>query len=487
MKAVRILAVLLVVALLGLAAWSFIGGNPPGPAAPAPATPPAVTPADFPVGRKPNTAVVILPSIDDRLFREPCNRVPGGGLYSLATILDESLDFGPVVGISMGDATVAEGQLGVDALRLIYGMSIPITRVRVVCPGEGELGQGVAYVRKELRGYAAGNQFDFVCGNITDPEGVSLMHGSVIAKVVADPPAEPVARTILFVSVAARSLQEALDARGSDVVVTSPADAIAAGLGEGRRMAADAGLEVDEYVLLVQGTVEETRDLLTPDAPFDFAVAARGPVLPDLEPSPDGAKVPVYYAGRGMRFSWQVLINESAPVTHSGHLVRLGELMEAKGSLFKTLIDDYARDLGPAEFRASVEEQKRPRARAGGFVGAGRCSACHVEEATAHDGSAHAHRIARPAPLAACVHCHVTGAAFAGGWRGPDDTSDLAAVSCEACHGPGGEHSDAPGAKPYGQFPLARCTQCHLPDHSPEFDARALWEQHGHGVPRRGR
>jgi hypothetical protein len=113
----------------------------------------------------------------------------------------------------------------------------------------------------------------------------------------------------------------------------------------------------------------------------------------------------------------------------------------------------------------------------GAYVGSRTCAACHAEDYVVWRRSAHGEaynvleRRHRQRDLE-CVPCHVTGFGVPGGSLVPP-FGDLAAVGCEACHGPSGPHADDPSSPP-GPAPLggaeAQCSTCHDPEHSPGFD-----------------
>ena len=88
-----------------------------------------------------------------------------------------------------------------------------------------------------------------------------------------------------------------------------------------------------------------------------------------------------------------------------------------------------------------------------------------------------------------CVKCHVTGFGYASGYRGPkkeDPNAPLVNVSCEACHGPAGDHatraSRGDTTYPGGHAPsvangaaFALCVRCHDPDNSTQFELKGYW------------
>jgi hypothetical protein len=130
------------------------------------------------------------------------------------------------------------------------------------------------------------------------------------------------------------------------------------------------------------------------------------------------------------------------------------------------------------------------------FVGARTCAACHTSEylwwqQTPH-GRAYATLQGRGRALDLdCIACHVTGFGEPLG-ASLGNLSELTAVGCESCHGPGGRHADHPNG-PSERMPKvvaeARCVRCHDAAHSPQFDYpsfRARLIGPGHGAAVRG-
>lgn len=116
------------------------------------------------------------------------------------------------------------------------------------------------------------------------------------------------------------------------------------------------------------------------------------------------------------------------------------------------------------------------------YVGAEACATCHAAAASTLASSRHARSITTLDEVGRghdprCLPCHVTGMGHPGG-----DRSGLAVVGCEACHGPGSAHLEAPAAG-YGALPSdgSACVGCHTHDNSPDFRWQTYWPAISHG------
>lgn len=82
------------------------------------------------------------------------------------------------------------------------------------------------------------------------------------------------------------------------------------------------------------------------------------------------------------------------------------------------------------------------------YVGAREgCRKCHLKQYRSWEDTPHATALDTleaegEAGNSECVRCHVTGYGTATGFQSRETTPELAAVTCEACHGPGGDYRD---------------------------------------------
>jgi peroxiredoxin len=136
------------------------------------------------------------------------------------------------------------------------------------------------------------------------------------------------------------------------------------------------------------------------------------------------------------------------------------------------------------------------------IVGSAACKSCHAAEYATWSESAHAHAFetlsgVRKQGNPDCLRCHTTGFGRPGGFpeKGASaEHADLAAVGCESCHGPGGDHV-AEGAAKIGTIVslgdkcdscviLQICGSCHDDANDPgfEFEVKQKIERQRHGT-----
>jgi len=79
-----------------------------------------------------------------------------------------------------------------------------------------------------------------------------------------------------------------------------------------------------------------------------------------------------------------------------------------------------------------------------------------------------------------CIMCHTVGFERPGGFVSEDASPHLAAVGCEACHGPAKRHVEA--RRGFLRKPtLEVCHRCHTPERAPGFKPREGWKKIRHG------
>ncbi len=172
---------------------------------------------------------------------------------------------------------------------------------------------------------------------------------------------------------------------------------------------------------------------------------------------------------------------------------------------------EHIASLSNAERAALLGDAAKPRdvlPKNADYVGSKACESCHASEYKTWAASPHGHAVSSletkgKANDAACLKCHTTGMGRAGGFpkngRGDDRSlEDLASVGCEACHGPGGNHTGE-NAERFGTIVsladkcdscaiLQICGSCHDEANDPgfEFNVDEKIEQQRHGTTEAG-
>jgi len=114
------------------------------------------------------------------------------------------------------------------------------------------------------------------------------------------------------------------------------------------------------------------------------------------------------------------------------------------------------------------------------YLGVGTCQSCHAEAFDVYMHTAHARAYNTLASQFVhrdtnCIGCHVTGYGDEGGFSGVRARGamvDLVDVQCEACHGPGSEHT-RDGS--YRERAIHSCVKCHTESDDPDFDFDTDW------------
>jgi hypothetical protein len=119
------------------------------------------------------------------------------------------------------------------------------------------------------------------------------------------------------------------------------------------------------------------------------------------------------------------------------------------------------------------------------YLGAGACMSCHPGAFETYINTKHARAYRTLSSQYVhrdenCVGCHVTGYGDRGGFSGIRRLGapvDLVDVQCEACHGPGANHS-RDGS--YRQAAVESCVTCHTKQQDPDFVYADAWKKIAH-------
>ncbi|HKQ47210.1 MAG TPA: cytochrome c family protein [Phycisphaerae bacterium] len=118
----------------------------------------------------------------------------------------------------------------------------------------------------------------------------------------------------------------------------------------------------------------------------------------------------------------------------------------------------------------------------GKYVGAARCSQCHLNIHNDWAQTLHANALVALEEVGQgtnpdCLRCHTVGFGDEGGFQSRELTNSLAGVQCESCHGPAGNHANNASEvalRPKVNISSAVCGKCHTGEHQPNYEDWAM-------------
>ena len=159
------------------------------------------------------------------------------------------------------------------------------------------------------------------------------------------------------------------------------------------------------------------------------------------------------------------------------------------------LVEEYKLQLKERDFRPVKDDEEglssisAARSKnADRYVGPTGCEECHPMAFSTWLESKHAHAFATLEEKGhqynpRCLKCHTVGYLASDGYINQRLTDHLVNVSCEACHGRGGHHSqqmaqeELPPENSRVIMRIPKCVACHDPDNSPDFDEEQYWQE----------
>ncbi len=247
----------------------------------------------------------------------------------------------------------------------------------------------------------------------------------------------------------------------------------------------------DVLVILAHMERNELEQLL-PDLPeVDFAVLGHSTkVVKTDEPFLVGT-VPVYMAtDRGQYIGrLHVTIDPEGKVADARNKVYFLDAIYPDEPVVAELVKAFEEDFRTIQKELYAKEMLRRSKGASGaggiYLGAGACLRCHEEAFETYTRTRHARAYETLSTNfrqldSNCIGCHSVGYGKPGGFTGVrvvGSMVDLVDVQCEACHGPGAEHS-RDGA--YLQSAVESCKTCHTEDQDASFNYAEAWEKIAH-------
>ena len=458
---------------------------------------PAAPPESAPAGGG-SIEIFVTGSDDGYLDACGCDDGQTGGLPRRHTLLRYlGVEDGHALLLSTGGLVAGGSPLDLDKFQAIV-LAMQAMGYRAIALTERELALG----RDELSKMAAvfGDDCPFLATNLVDPrpnpEPPIPARRSVVHKLRGRP--------VAVVAAIAESRSRLFTAADPNVRVEPAAAAVKAELDA----IAARGERPWKTVVLAQASVAEAKELARAVPGLDL-IAVReldGDEKPEQAGTHEGTTDIVTtgrkgkYVGR-YRFGLGGDMGEFAPEA-------VIDSME-KSSEIKDVLAAY-RDLLREDRLIERYYARSPDPNGAAYAGADEatCSQCHAKAWEIWKSSRHARAWStlerqdlpeepgdRKGHLKnaiwdpECVRCHVTGFGAKSGYRGLDHENaeaPLVNVTCEACHGPSGDHaqramkgdSSYPGgtiARVAGGAAWSLCVRCHDADNSTAFDLKEYW------------
>ncbi len=125
------------------------------------------------------------------------------------------------------------------------------------------------------------------------------------------------------------------------------------------------------------------------------------------------------------------------------------------------------------------------------YMGTETCQSCHPNTHGGWTGSSHARAFDTLKKRGTdadphCIACHTVGFGKEGGYRRSMGDTQLTAVGCESCHGPGSAHvakhrDNKPNNFSFRPLDAGDCVSCHHGEFSRPFDWKQFWPKVEHG------
>jgi hypothetical protein len=246
----------------------------------------------------------------------------------------------------------------------------------------------------------------------------------------------------------------------------------------------------DILVLLAHMERSELEQFL-PDLPeVDAAVLGHSArAVRNEEPFLFGT-VPVYMASHQGQHVGRLLltIDSEGKIADTRNKIYFLDATYADEPVVAELVGMFEEEYKTLQKEIYAREMLRASQSAGGaevYLGLSSCRNCHEAEFDAYISTAHAHAYETLSKQyrhrdSNCIGCHSVGYGEKGGFTGVriiGSTTDLIDVQCEACHGPGTEHSRD---GKYNRNASESCTNCHTPEQDPAFDFDKAWARIAH-------
>jgi hypothetical protein len=280
-----------------------------------------------------------------------------------------------------------------------------------------------------------------------------------------------------------------------------------------------ATAKCDLYVLLVQGSLEESAAIAKKFPNFDIVVTGGGQGEPTFQPEKiAGTKSVMVQVGTKGMYAGAIGFFPDAPKRIRYQRVPLDDRFEDSSDMLQ-LLASYQDQLKEAGLDG-LAVKPHPHPSGFTFVGSQTCADCHTKAFAVWKKTPHAQAtesLVHPPERAAierhhdpeCLSCHVTGwnpqkfFPYKSGFESLEESKALLGSGCENCHGPGSAHAAAESGelavnnlqrdklRASMRLPLAdaerRGIECHDTDNSPDFHVKGAFQKYWEKVKHVGK
>jgi hypothetical protein len=256
------------------------------------------------------------------------------------------------------------------------------------------------------------------------------------------------------------------------------------------RVVPEVDAQSDVVILIAHMRKAELDPILEDVSGIDLAIlghSAKAQVTP--EPTLIH-EVPVYMASHQGQYVGRALLSfDSANrIVEATNEVTLLDNSIPDDPDMKALVTEFEAENRKIQKELFVRQQLKGKAgesTSDVYLGIANCQRCHTDAFDSYIATRHARAYATLSEAfmhrdSGCVPCHSTGYGEKGGFEGvrmQGRMVDLVDVQCEACHGPGAEHS-RDGL--YRTAAKQSCIKCHTAEQDPDFDFSEAWQKIAH-------
>jgi len=387
-----------------------------------------------------------------------------GGLPRRATYIRSLTSQTTLLKVENGDLTKAGGRQDEMKAETMIDMLNDL-QYDAINLGEKDFALGLSYLQslqKRFKGV-------FLCGNVCKPDGPSLFKEYTLIK--RDLSRKPV--RIVLTGLLSEQFRESVQSANPEVRLESPFKTL-------ERLQAEINRQDDVRILLYHGPRSEAEQLARRFTFFQIIVCAHEGDYP-MEKKRVGDTL---LAGNGQdgKYIGQATITPGASGQASDvRYTALGPDIKEDARILQ-LKSAYLDRMAAEDLLGQVI--KLPTSNGDTYTGSAACASCHQKAYETWQISGHAKAMQtlvseKHDKDPECVACHVVGLEKESGFISRERTPHLQDVGCESCHGAAARHVQDPRAS-LGKAGSASCMQCHVPQHSPNFDFEKYWEKIKH-------